>query len=144
MKISTLLISMIVSVGILLGLSSFYSNMAYTYTPSGNSTSESTFITSFNKSFEEINMKMDKLTNKTTTFNTKQWYDITKWFDIALIATDAADVLAKTGSLVITFGSTTLAEFLPGIPWWFKAMTGTILVIIFAVGIAMMVIRMEV
>lgn len=128
MRVTSIIISILIVSGVMLGISAFYGDMLSTYNPS-NATSTAEFE-KFNESFSQINTELDSLEKKTARIADKGFTDLTLYTDAVMAFVDVGGILVKLPKMALIFTSQML-NFLPYTPPWFILVVGTTLTLIF-------------
>lgn len=140
MEIKNYLIGLVLFSGIVLGMSTFYADVAVTY--NATYTNYTTF-NSFNNSFAEVNEITDNLQNHTVGFTQKGMFDVTKYQDAVLAFIDIGSVLSVTPNLMVEYWNEMTVLIGIPIPWWFIVIIGAVIGIAVAFKVASIFTKME-
>ena len=143
MNLTSFVVALLVGSGIILGMSSFYTEIATQY-PSGvgNYTNSSSFDV-FNSSFTEINQRTEDLQNHTIGVATKSILDWTLYQDLAFAFLDVGGILSQIPNVMVEFIYQMVQILGIGVPTWLISLALTILAFLVAMKVASIFLKRE-
>ena len=143
MNLTNLVVAMLVGTGIILGMSSFYTEIATQYpSGTGNWTNSTTFGI-FNKSFTEINERTEDLQNHTIGIATKSISDLTILQDITFAFLDVGGILSQIPNIMTEFINQMVQILGIVVPTWLISLVLTIMAFLVAMRVVSIFLKRE-